>query len=357
MDINTDLINEYFDCELVWNDAIPKVKIKLKPMYKNGKGAPFRPDIGKKIPYSGVQLEYYLHYFDDSNLANIIHTERKKLSSKHSQLRWWVDVNSMDDEIVDKLENYLYTIGKSVSDKLSEHYNSPQGDITREKLRKRSEKWAPIIGKMNAERWKDDDWKTTEMNRRLETDFYTKVADKNKKRMGNQEYYDKFMKAMHNPIRIQKISKASKKMWKRMKRDKPDEYYKIINSGPNKNFTINGYSMNMVEYIIATTLNEMQFEWIYERDFDFNGVVYIPDFFLPKYNLVIECYGDYWHANPAIYSSGQPIFKHLLVDDIWERDDIRKNTFLNNGYSFISFWESDIKNNINELKEIICQNT
>lgn len=356
MNINTDIINKYFDCKLIWDNDIPKIKIALKDIYKDGKEPPFRPNISKKIPYSGVQLEYYIHYFGESELANSIHLERKKLSSKHSQLRWWISTNNLDVKIVDKIEKYLYNLGKQMSDKLAEHYSSDNGDITREKLRKRSQKWAPIIGKMNSDRWNnDDEWRANEMKRRIDSGFYIDVAEKNKKRMDDPIYYKKFMDAVNNPVRIKKVSESSKKMWKRMKRDKPDEYYKIINSGPNKNFTVNGYNMNMVEYIIATTLNEMKIEWVYEKDFDFDGIVYIPDFFIPSCNLIIECYGDYWHANPDIYSSGQTIFKHLLVDDIWKKDDIRKNTFISNGYSFLSFWESDIKNNINKVKETICQ--
>jgi G:T-mismatch repair DNA endonuclease (very short patch repair protein) len=358
MDIDTHIIETYFDCRLEWNNDVPKLKIQLKDVYKGGKPTPFRPndDISKKIPYSGIQREYYMYYFDDVEMADIIYTERKKLASKHSQLKWWIAVSNLDDKIIDKIEIYLYNIGNKVSKKLCEHYNSSKGDITREKLKNRSMKWAPIIGKMNSDRWNDIEWRDNEMKRRRASKFYEKVAEKNKKRMSDSEYYERFMKSMNNPERIEKISNSSKKMWKRMKRDKPDSYYRIINSGSNKNFTVNGYNMNMIEYIIATTLNDMSIDWEYEQDFNFDGLVYIPDFFLPKKNLIIECYGDYWHANPEIYSSGQSIFKHLLVDDVWDRDNVRKTTFIKNGYSFLSFWETDIRNNINNIKKIICQN-
>jgi very-short-patch-repair endonuclease len=355
MNIDTTIIQTYFDYNIEWKNDIPSVKIKLKDEYKMGKPSPFRPNISKKIPYSGVQLEYYTHYFGETELANIIYSERKKLSPKHSQLRWWMSISNVDEESVDKIEKYLYSIGNKVSEKLNEHYNSPMGDITKKKLKERSDKWATIIGKINSDKWNDIEWKNSEMKRRKDSGFYEQVAEKNRKRMEDGEYYDKFMKAVNNPSRIKKISNSSKKMWKRMKRDKPDEYYRIINSGPNKNFTIAGYNMNMVEYILATTLNDMKLNWVYEKDFDFDGVVYIPDFYISDYNLVIECYGDYWHANPDIYLSGQSIFKNLLVDDIWRKDDIRKNTFIQNGYSFISLWETDIKNNINKVKETICQ--
>jgi very-short-patch-repair endonuclease len=355
MNIDTTIIQKYFNYNLEWNDDIPLVQIKLKDEYKMGKPSPFRPNISKKMPYSGIQREYYIHYFGETELANVIFSERKKLSSKHSQLKWWLSICNADNETVDKIEKYLYSLGNKISEKLNEHYNSPSGAITKKKLKEHSDKWGPIIGQMNSDKWKDSEWKESEMKRRIDSGFYEHVAEKNRNRMKDVGYYDKFMKSMNNPSRIKKISNSSKEMWKRMKRDKPDAYYRIINSGPNKNFTINGYNMNMVEYILATTLNDMNLQWVYEKDFDFNGLVYIPDFYISEHNLVIECYGDYWHANPDIYSSGQPIFKNLLVDDIWRKDDIRKNTFIQNGYSFISLWETDIKNNISKVKEIICQ--
>lgn len=355
MNINNNIINEYFDCNLEWNDDIPKISIKLKDMYKFGKNTPFRPNVKNRIPYSGIQIEYYIHYFGDTDLAKSIHEERKKLSSKHSQLRWWLSNNKLDQNTINKIENYLYNVGNLISDKLKLHYNSDAGLLTKEKLQNRSKKWSGIIGKMNSDRWKDSEWRSTEMKRRADTDFYSKVADKNRNRMSDPEYYEKFMKSVKSQSRIEKISKSAKEMWIRMKRDKPSEYYKIINAGPNKNFQLNGYNMNMLEYLMGNTLNDMGMDWEYEKDFDFNGIVYIPDFYIPKYNLIVECYGDYWHANPTIYSSGDVIFKNVLVDVMWERDDIRMNTFKVNGYSFLSFWETDIKNNIDKVKNKICQ--
>jgi G:T-mismatch repair DNA endonuclease (very short patch repair protein) len=72
--------------------------------------------------------------------------------------------------------------------------------------------------------------------------------------------------------------------------------------------------MNSIEYIIGNTLNSLDIIWEYEVDFNFNGLVYVPDFYIKKYNLVIECYGNYWHANPMFYSKDDLIFKDVLVE-------------------------------------------
>lgn len=354
MHINNDIIFNYFDCKLEWKLDIPKFTITLKNEYKMGKSHPFRPN--SKIPYSGIEKEYYTYYLGDTELANNVFVERKKLVSKHAQLKWWMGVVELDDKIIDDIEKYLYNIGKNISDKLNSHYNSEAGHVTKQKLKTRSEKWAPIIGKINSDKWKDNNWRETEMRRRTETGFYEKVADKNRKRMQDAEYHRKFMRSMNDVGRLNLISKSSKKMWERMRRDKPDAYYRIINSGPNKNFILNGYNMNRVEYLMGSLLNDIGMEWEYEKDFDFNGKVYVPDFYISDCKLVIECYGDYWHANPNIYTTGDIIFNHIMVEDIWNRDVVRMNAFIQSGYSFLPIWESDIKNNIKKVKDTICRN-
>ena len=50
------------------------------------------------------------------------------------------------------------------------------------------------------------------------------------------------------------------------------------------------------------------------------------DFYLPKYNIIIECDGDYWHNLPGIP----------------EKDAIKTNILLSNGYRVFRFWEHEI---------------
>ncbi|ARK20130.1 endonuclease domain-containing protein [Sporosarcina ureae] len=72
------------------------------------------------------------------------------------------------------------------------------------------------------------------------------------------------------------------------------------------------------------------------------------DFFLKDYNLIIECDGDYWHANPKFYPKPanwqlERIEIDLLKDEIVKR----------NGYQIKRFWEDDILNNFETVKDII----
>lgn len=77
---------------------------------------------------------------------------------------------------------------------------------------------------------------------------------------------------------------------------------------------------------------------------------FLCDFYLPDYNFVIECDGDYWHANPMFY--GDKELTNPQIKNI-ERD-IRKNNMLNEKkIPFLRFWEHDINKNFDFVKNKI----
>lgn len=68
---------------------------------------------------------------------------------------------------------------------------------------------------------------------------------------------------------------------------------------------------------------------------------------------IIEVNGDYWHANPKIYSSNFQIKKNgkpILASDIWEFDKYKKLCARRNKFKIMYIWESDY--NQNPQKEI-----
>lgn len=73
-----------------------------------------------------------------------------------------------------------------------------------------------------------------------------------------------------------------------------------------------------------------------------------PDITLPNKHIVIEVYGDRWHANPHQYQPTDIIhtwYGDISAADIWQRDKIRKNHIESFGYEVIELWENDINNN------------
>lgn len=80
-----------------------------------------------------------------------------------------------------------------------------------------------------------------------------------------------------------------------------------------------------------------------------------PDIIFPIKKLVIEIYGNHWHANPNMYKPNDVI--HLwtgsfTAKEIWDKDTIRENHIKSLGYDIIILWEDEIhKNNFNKIIE------
>lgn len=77
---------------------------------------------------------------------------------------------------------------------------------------------------------------------------------------------------------------------------------------------------------------------------------FAPDFWLPKYELVIEADGDYWHGHPEKYDELDETQKSS------KKSDKRKDKYIQKqGYNIKHFWGSEIKNEDFEakLKQVI----
>lgn len=112
-------------------------------------------------------------------------------------------------------------------------------------------------------------------------------------------------------------------------------FFKQLKSKPHKMFAI--------------LLHELKIEYTEE----YICGAWCFDFFLPNYNIFIEVDGDYFHSNPKFYPNG-PKTKTQKIN--WYRD-IKKNQFCTeNKISCIRYWECDIINNIDIIKEdLLCR--
>ncbi|WP_301108330.1 endonuclease domain-containing protein [Sporosarcina sp.] len=72
------------------------------------------------------------------------------------------------------------------------------------------------------------------------------------------------------------------------------------------------------------------------------------DFLLKDYKLIIECDGDYWHANPKYYPNPATWQIDRILIDLQKNEIARKN-----GFKIIRFWEDDILNDFETVKCIV----
>ncbi len=75
---------------------------------------------------------------------------------------------------------------------------------------------------------------------------------------------------------------------------------------------------------------------------------YKADFYLEKYNLIIETHGDYWHCNPKRYTAG-PLYK--TQENNIERDARKAKYIKSKEYELLIIWEDDFYNNLEEVKK------
>jgi len=90
---------------------------------------------------------------------------------------------------------------------------------------------------------------------------------------------------------------------------------------------------------------------------DTNDIKYIPqfkienysyDFFLPDYNVLIECDGDYWHGWDTLEEHLDAVQKKTRLNDI------KKNSIaINNNISLLRIWEHEIHNS--NFEKILLQ--
>ena len=70
--------------------------------------------------------------------------------------------------------------------------------------------------------------------------------------------------------------------------------------------------------------------------------------------FIVECYGDYWHANPQIYP---PDYYNRAMrctaQERWARDEHRRQELQEQGFRFLALWESEIASHAKYCKSKI----
>ena len=64
-----------------------------------------------------------------------------------------------------------------------------------------------------------------------------------------------------------------------------------------------------------------------------------------KERKIIEFYGDFWHANPLIFSKCNKLYPYgrfvMIAEDIWKKDDTRISWLKSVGYDVLVVWEKE----------------
>ncbi len=122
-----------------------------------------------------------------------------------------------------------------------------------------------------------------------------------------------------------------------------DEYFsteegkrKRVEMGVKSHAVNAGIKRTSIEIKMAEELDKRKIEYIEQYNL---GDKFALDFFIPEYNIVIECDGDYWHNLP----------------DVKKRDK-SKNAYIKAcGFPLFRFWEREINANVSEcVDEVVA---
>jgi very-short-patch-repair endonuclease len=123
-----------------------------------------------------------------------------------------------------------------------------------------------------------------------------------------------------------------------------DETIEKIRKATLKQMADQSFKKTRIERIVEEYLQKEQI--LYKYSFILEKRQF--DFLLVEHDLIIECDGDYWHANPKFYPVPEKWqLKRIDIDE--EKNEIAKR----NGYRIVRFWEDDIINNFNNIKSVI----
>ncbi len=96
--------------------------------------------------------------------------------------------------------------------------------------------------------------------------------------------------------------------------------------------------------LIKNNINYVYNEYL-SKDFKFK-----PDFILKDHNLIIECQGDYYHANPLYYDDED---LNEMQRTVRIKDSVKKEYYDSLNYNSLFLWETTINNALNDVENII----
>lgn len=102
-----------------------------------------------------------------------------------------------------------------------------------------------------------------------------------------------------------------------------------------------------IETQMKSILDKLSVEYRYDTKFstDYN---YRPDFLINN-KIIIECFGDYWHANPVFYDSDHLTSAQLATK---HKDEYKKNLYTSLGYDYNIIWEYEFENQSSLVEKI-----
>lgn len=163
-------------------------------------------------------------------------------------------------------------------------------------------------------------------------------------RYGKMNEYWESVSDEYKEYRIKLLNEGWKTHWKNLSDEQKND---LINKRKETwwNSFKDGKSLNYysseLESRFAKCLTKANYS--FKSQFFLNRKSY--DFKIDDFKILIEVQGDYWHANPLLYSSDDLLSypgKKVKAKEVWEKDSKKKKNAQKYGYDILYFWEKDL---------------
>lgn len=119
----------------------------------------------------------------------------------------------------------------------------------------------------------------------------------------------KAQKKIQNDSEIRsKTSKSWKKQWNSLSKEEQLERLKPWLDAGHKSFH-NCFRPSSIELKVKEQLDKYFIRYVQQKPINHNH--FVVDFYLPEYQLVIECNGDYWHNLPNRMERDKELEKYV----------------------------------------------
>lgn len=305
---------DYFNFKFTIKNGKPNFEIKLKEEYKICKQ---KYEIGK-MPISTSSMKYFCLHFDNLEIAEKLYKFYKYFFNKKNAYKWFLDNNLILSEEVSFCIDYF----KKTEEKMV--FNHKKVVNSKEYRGKLKESYNhKLQSEIKKKMFQNEEYRMKMYKATQNEDVKKKRIESYKKWLSNGGI-EKLKIAANKPERIEKIAYWSKLYANRLPR----------NFNFPKKYKLNSCKMTKIEFIVGNILNDLKINWEYESPLLLDNKWFYPDFSLGN-NLIIECYGDYWHANPDNT-------KRVDKEEVWEKDKTRIDTLVTDGYKVLTLWESEI---------------
>lgn len=161
----------------------------------------------------------------------------------------------------------------------------------------------------------------------LPEDEFSKICDIAEQNLIKHRQY-----LLDNPeianLQNDKISKSQKLRWDNLDSETRNKYITRL-------LTIHNSKIEKKIYGVLWA-NEIKFEF----QKGINDKFWVD--FLIDGKIIIEAFGDYWHANPDKFKTTHKFYNGKSMEEIHKYDKLRKEYLESHGYVFVSLWENEI---------------